>query len=388
MKKLIGIVALFILAAGLPAAQTIVVTAPNGGETLTIGQTMHITWTASNVSQNVKLQLIRSGGALVGVIANNVAPAPGTFAWTIGQYIGGTAAAGSYKVRVRTMDNAVEDASNADFTIAGGTVTPPQGTLSLTAPNGGESWSQGAATTISWTGANLSGSNRLELWKGNARIGVIKNNLPAATGSFPWQAGVSAAGMAAEGTDYKVKVINSSGLEDAGDNFFAISKGMYQTSMNQTLGNVQPQRVPQGIHPAGPDTSRPASAMFTTCTVNGISEQASQGAEINLSAAAPVVIQARATSAVQPVEYYYVFYLRKPPTYVLTIIYEKNWSTQSDCTFTVSDSAIRNKFYPNGMAGMQLPFIAYGYIDVKVRNSTQSENPQNKQFNIKWNFGL
>ena len=64
-------------------------------------------------------------------------PIPGT----VGQYTGGTAAAGSYKVRVRTSDNAVEDDSNTAFTI----VAAPQGTLALTAPNGGESWSQGAA---------------------------------------------------------------------------------------------------------------------------------------------------------------------------------------------------------------------------------------------------
>ena len=63
--------------------------------------------------------------------------------------------------------------------------------------------------------------------------------------------------MAAVGADYKVKVINSSGLEDAGDNFFAISKGMYQTSLNQTPGNLQPQGPPQGIAKAEPAFPKP-----------------------------------------------------------------------------------------------------------------------------------
>ena len=90
------------LVAGSPAAQSIVINAPNGGETLTLGQTAYITWTASGISQNVKLQLLTSNGVQVGVIAKDLAATPGSYAWTVGQYSGGTAAAGSYKVRVRT----------------------------------------------------------------------------------------------------------------------------------------------------------------------------------------------------------------------------------------------------------------------------------------------
>lgn len=243
MKKHIAfsVMALAMLAARLSAAASLVLTAPNGGETLTLGQTAQITWSASGVSQNLKLQLINNSGGVVGVIARNIASSPNAFSWTVGQLYDITAPAGNYKVRVRTIDGAYQDASDAVFAIAAGSVQPPS--LKLAAPNGGESWSQGAVKTVSWTGANLSGNNRLELWKGNAKVGVIKSNLPAASGSFAWPAGHSTAGMAGEGTDYKVKVINSSGLEDAGDNFFAITKGMYQTSLNQTLGNQQPHAI-------------------------------------------------------------------------------------------------------------------------------------------------
>jgi hypothetical protein len=52
--------------------------------------------------------------------------------------------------------------------------------------------------------------------------------------------------MAAAGTDYKVRVINSSSLEDASDGFFVLNSGIYQASLDQVPGNVQPQGAPQG----------------------------------------------------------------------------------------------------------------------------------------------
>ena len=106
-------------------AQSLVITAPNGGETLTLGQAVQITWTASNVSQKVKLQLIKSGGALVGLIAGNLNATPGTFTWTIGQTQGGTApVGGNYKIRVRVIDGDIEDTSNNGFSIVDATAPP------------------------------------------------------------------------------------------------------------------------------------------------------------------------------------------------------------------------------------------------------------------------
>jgi hypothetical protein len=119
------LIALCTLALGLPA-QNLTITAPNGGETLTLGQTVQITWTANNVSQKVKLQLIRGGGALVGLIKGNLNATPSSFTWTIGQTDSGTATADTnYKIRIRTADNALEDASNGTFTIAAASTPPP-----------------------------------------------------------------------------------------------------------------------------------------------------------------------------------------------------------------------------------------------------------------------
>lgn len=124
MHKTLAVIFVVLSAAALILpAQSLVITSPNGGETLTLGQAVQITWTANNVNQKVKLQLIRGGGALVGLIAGNLNATPGAFTWTVGQYQGGIAeAAGNYKIRILGSDS--EDASNNAFNIVAGAGTP------------------------------------------------------------------------------------------------------------------------------------------------------------------------------------------------------------------------------------------------------------------------
>ena len=48
--------------------------------------------------------MLFKNGVKVGNIVNSIAPALGTYAWTAGNYVGGTAAAGSgYQVQVREI---------------------------------------------------------------------------------------------------------------------------------------------------------------------------------------------------------------------------------------------------------------------------------------------
>jgi hypothetical protein len=113
-------------------AGSITVTSPNGGETLVLGKSWPIAWTATNVAVNVKIQLIKSGGGLVGVITTNRVPGNSPYSWTVGQTTSGIAPAGSYKVRVSALDNSVLDESDEAFTIVADTAppdTPPGGTV-------------------------------------------------------------------------------------------------------------------------------------------------------------------------------------------------------------------------------------------------------------------
>lgn len=130
MKKIIISVVLTYSFFNFAPAQAVTVTSPNGGETLVLGESWPIAWTAANVPVNVRIQLIRPGGGLVGLIATNRAPAASPFAWTVGQTASGAAPEGSYKVRVSALDGSVMDESDAPFTIRAGSVppeTPPSG---------------------------------------------------------------------------------------------------------------------------------------------------------------------------------------------------------------------------------------------------------------------
>jgi hypothetical protein len=116
-KALLLISAMLVLLAPL-AAQSITVISPNGGEKMALGDTWQIVWTASaNVSGNVKIQLIRPGGAIVGVIAANLSPLGLHHDWAVGQTNKGTAAPGDYKIRVMASDGSASDISDKAFVI-------------------------------------------------------------------------------------------------------------------------------------------------------------------------------------------------------------------------------------------------------------------------------
>jgi hypothetical protein len=114
---------------GSPAfAETLVLTQPNGGEQMCLGQTYQIKWTATGVAGTVRLALFK-GGFTVGKIDD--APAvPGIYTWNVGQSAGGMAvAANDYTIRVMTSSGSIFDFSNANFTIknagtCGGGATP------------------------------------------------------------------------------------------------------------------------------------------------------------------------------------------------------------------------------------------------------------------------
>jgi len=123
MKKIASIILIVMSISCLAWAQKITVTSPNGGEILVLGKQWPITWTAVNVAEKVKIQLVNPGGALVGVIDNNLASDSSPYPWTIGQTKSGMAGAGDYKIRVVTLDGSKHDASDTQFKIA--EATPP-----------------------------------------------------------------------------------------------------------------------------------------------------------------------------------------------------------------------------------------------------------------------
>ncbi len=157
---------------------SLTVTAPNGGETWRIGTQREITWTPAGTSaDSVRIELLRDG-APCRVIAER-APGGGIYAWTAAGCPYGFC---DYRVRVTSVATGASDASDAPFclVLAG---------LSLTAPNGGETWYEGEPHAITWiaTGA-VADSLTILLLRDGAVCDTITTSAPTAEGSFAWTA--------------------------------------------------------------------------------------------------------------------------------------------------------------------------------------------------------
>jgi len=146
---------------------SVTVTAPNGGETWPIGSLRNITWTPSTLTGSVKIELSRNAGTTWSTIIGNT-PNDGSYTWTVT-----SSASTRSRIRVTSLtDPAATDSSNADFTIGGGS-------LSVSAPNGGENWAIGNTQTISWTSSGLTGNVKIELSRnGGASWSPIATNTP------------------------------------------------------------------------------------------------------------------------------------------------------------------------------------------------------------------
>jgi len=231
-----------------PLAADIVVTSPNGGEPpLAQGTKWMISWTAANVTQQVRILLIKGAGGKFGTIKEPLEPGASPWEWTVGETDAGMAPAGEYKIRITTLDGSKGDISDGNFTITPGTTPPPPPppggppSLTVTSPNGGEPWINASLQNITWTAANFDGAVDLLLKKFNAQtqkdetIGTIASKLPAAQGAHPWTVGSLLNGKPSGiGGGYKVRVVkNYEGLfipkgkpllADESDNAFSIRR--------------------------------------------------------------------------------------------------------------------------------------------------------------------
>lgn len=118
------------------------ITSPDGGEILTSGGTTNVTWTSSGAPGNVRIDCSTDGGAswqnLVSSTMND-----GSETVTL-------PAANSNNCILRISSSAamgVNDKSNAVFTIG----TPPVSTITVTYPNGGETFDAYYWKNITWT---------------------------------------------------------------------------------------------------------------------------------------------------------------------------------------------------------------------------------------------
>ncbi|MGD2086785.1 MAG: Ig-like domain-containing protein [Candidatus Aminicenantes bacterium] len=128
-----------------PASPTITVMAPNGGEQLTVGSSVNITWSAVNSRGDVKIEYSINGGQ-EWIIITDAADNNGDYEWLVPDTPSETC-----MVRISEIDGQPLDISDAVFSI----VEPVPGEITIISPNGGESWTVGSLQEIKWTAEGI-----------------------------------------------------------------------------------------------------------------------------------------------------------------------------------------------------------------------------------------
>ncbi|MBK9099330.1 MAG: T9SS type A sorting domain-containing protein [bacterium] len=157
----------------VPGQATVQVTSPNGGEDWLVNSQQNITWTSSNIN-NVKIDYSTNNGGLWLNVASSVPAVNGSYSWTIPN-------TPSTVCLVRISDESI--ASRFDVSDSAFIISPA---ITVTDPNGGESWIGNSQHNITWTSQNITDvSIDYSIDNGSSWLSVIAST-PASSGSFSW----------------------------------------------------------------------------------------------------------------------------------------------------------------------------------------------------------
>ncbi|MBD3237819.1 MAG: hypothetical protein GF330_14040 [Candidatus Eisenbacteria bacterium] len=188
-------------------ACTITVSAPNGGESFLVGEEVQIGWSHGTCcSDQVSIELLRDGESCL-TIASSTSN-DGAYTWSADQCGGET---GGYAIRVTDLDTSASDESDGDFEIW----EPCD--VSLTYPNGGESFCPEDQVSITWDADGACGADvRLELLHDGEVCATIAAET-ANDGSYDWLA--TQCGSFEEGYAIRVTDLESAAADDSDDPF-------------------------------------------------------------------------------------------------------------------------------------------------------------------------
>ncbi|TMA44916.1 MAG: hypothetical protein E6J81_13735, partial [Deltaproteobacteria bacterium] len=216
VRRTIQVVAALAVLAGVAHAQTpLSILTPNGGEVWPVGASRDIVWSGATRG-NVRIELSRDSGLTFESIFSNVRNDE-VQVWEVD----GPPSA-HCRLRLTLLDDPTITAeSAADFTIADTIVG-----MTVTNPNGGETWEGGSERLITWS-APGDGNVRIELSRDG---GVSWETLFAETpndGMEPWT--VRGPALACR---IRVTLLDVSGLSDVSDGDFSITSGVVVTAPN------------------------------------------------------------------------------------------------------------------------------------------------------------
>ncbi len=222
----------------VPPAPTVALTYPNGGESWTIGDSVDITWTLDPGFDSLEVLLTRNDGGSWAALASALAGTDTNYAWN------GVTAPPSDSCRVKVLGHyggsQAEDVSDSLFSIIPA-APPPM--ITVTYPNGGESWETGETPTITWSHDPLFiGFDVLLSRNAGTDWETLDDSLSGFFVSWPWTTGVTPP----ESDSCLVKIMGYyyTGLtfEDNSDSLFSITEPPAHpgpdTAWTRTFGSV------------------------------------------------------------------------------------------------------------------------------------------------------
>jgi hypothetical protein len=194
-------------ASNFTIGRTLRVSAPNGGEVLSRGSSVNITW-AANTSENVRIELNRGGARAFRVIESATLGTPaGTRTWVVPNDIPDGI---NYRVRINnTVDSTIFDESDANFIIGN--------YILFRAPGAGENVFRNTPFTIRWE-SNVPGDARIELLRSGSIVTVIAPSIALSAGSFVW-----AVPDLLEASNYTIRIVSLTTSSSAESANFAVT---------------------------------------------------------------------------------------------------------------------------------------------------------------------
>lgn len=216
----------------------LLVNAPASGENWELGRKYDITWTSSNVSGYLRLDLYCDlpSPHKVGTITANTSVSNGKYTWEAGKYLGGavTTHGKGYRISV-TADNPsmTKSSPQFDLVVASSKLGPVVSTrnnilkakiLSFISPGRGTGFHKGIRYTITWQSINLQDAKlKLELLDSHEQtvIQTIASDFKN-MGKMDWDVPMT---LPDEATYYKIRLQTMDGAQKATAGPIKISKG-------------------------------------------------------------------------------------------------------------------------------------------------------------------
>lgn len=235
---------------------------PASGENWSLGSKYDITWTSSNISGNLRLDLYCDlpSPHKVGTITANTAVSTGKYNWEAGKYLGGSVSTHGKGYRiVLTADNPSLTKSSPQFnlTVASAKSLPSSATvpmgmkgISFIYPRRGDGFHKGIIYTISWHSINLKDAKlKIELLDNKEQnvLQTIANNIDN-KGNQTWTVPMT---LPDEATFYKIRIQTMDGAQKATVGPIKIFKGPVlpaslkvtnPLSGDRTFGDIIPVR--------------------------------------------------------------------------------------------------------------------------------------------------